>query len=194
MMLLQKRKKAGYTLVEVAVVVAIMSILSSMGVAGIQSAVANARVKDGAVTTAAFLERVAHLSKQQSDNICLLIDNTNPSRLLAQRSKGGDCTESSKYGTETLAELVIESPAKFVANASGTCNFRYNLPDLPTSSSAVFKPRIGLSSVPKGVVCIQYGDENRFGVAVKDSTLNTVKSFWTVGSHAASDVGAWIEL
>ena len=194
MMLLQKRKKAGYTLVEVAVVVAIMGILSIMGVSGIQAAVANARVKDGAINAAAFMERVAHLSKQQSDYLCLMIDNTNPSRLLAQKSKGSDCSKTNKYGTETVAELVIEAPAKFVANSSGTCNYRFNLPDLPTSEAAVFKPRIGLSSVPKGVVCVQYGDEKRFGVAVKDSLINTVKSYWTVGSHAAADTDLWYEL
>ena len=44
------------------VVVLIMGVLSSMGVVSITAAVANARVKDYAQNTAAFLERIALLA------------------------------------------------------------------------------------------------------------------------------------
>ena len=57
-MMIGKSRKNGFTLVEVLVVVIIMGILSSMGVASITGAVANARVKDYAQNTAAFLDRV----------------------------------------------------------------------------------------------------------------------------------------
>lgn len=189
-MQLLKRKKAGYTLVEVLVVVTIIGVLSSMGVVSLQGAVANSRVKDAATNTAAFLERVANLSKQQSVTVCLLIDNTDPRRLLAQKSKGDDCSSANKYDTQTIDQLVIDSPSKFVKNTSSSCNFVGDV-DITQNSDAVIKPRLGLSAVPHGVVCIQDGVDH-FGLARKTKDANTVKAFWKVGN--ADGAKGWLEL
>ena len=187
--LVKRGAKSGYTLVEVLVVVVIMGILSAIGVAGLQDAVANARVKDAAVNTAAFLERVSNLSIQQSVPICLAIDPTDSHTLLAVKSKGNDCTGDNKWGGGTLDQMTIDAPAQFVS-IKAPCNFVGDV-DL-TGANAVFKPRLGLSAVPHGAVCIQYGSGDRFGLARKIATTNSVKAFWKIGN--ADGASGWNEL
>ena len=185
--------KAGYTLVEVLVVVVIMGILSAMGVAGLQGAVANARVKDAAVNTAAFVERVANLSRQYSSPICLEIMTGKPHILYAIRSSGSDCAAANKKGG-VVDSLIVDSPLKFVENGTSSCNAGVSgSMDLTKSENAVFKPQLGLSSAPpEGIVCVQYGDDTRYGVAWKRKTSNSVKAYWKIGS-SSGDSG-WNEL
>lgn len=192
-MQLQRCNKAGYTLIEVLVVVIIMGILSTMGAVGVQDAVANSRVKGAAVNTAAFLERVGNLAKQRSEVICVAVEPGNPQVLLAVKSKGTDCSNDNRIGGGVLARLLIDAPAQFVENKSGTCNF-YGAADGVDllGENAVFKSRIGLSSVPSGALCIQYGDDMRFGLAQKQSTSNAVKAFWRIGNDNGAD--SWSEL
>ena len=187
--LFKRGAKSGYTLVEVLVVVVIMGILSAMGVAGLQGAVANARVKDAAENTAAFLERVANLSRQQSVAICLAIDPTDSHTLLAVKSKGSDCTGGNKWGGGTLDQITIDAPAQFVS-IKAPCNFVGDV-DL-TGENAVIKPRLGLSAVPHGAVCIQYGSDERFGLARKMANTNSVKAFWKIGNE--NGASGWNEL
>ena len=57
-------KKHGFTLIEVLVVVSIMGILVSMGVASLTGAVANARIRDYALnteSTAGSIEQLANM-------------------------------------------------------------------------------------------------------------------------------------
>ena len=185
-----RRNKSGYTLVEVLVVVIIIGILSSMGVAGLQDAVANSRIKGAAVNTAAFLERVGNLSKQRSDIICLAIDQSDPQTLLALKSKGSDCSNDNKYDTEILDHVTIDAPAQFVT-IQYPCNYVGDV-DMTGSVNATFKPRLGLSAVPNGAVCIQYGSDLRFGLARKSSTINTVKAYWKIGND--NGASGWDEL
>lgn len=189
-MQLQRRTNAGYTLIEVLVVVIIMGILSSMGVVGLQGAVANHRVKGAALNTAAFLERVGNLAKQRSESICVAVQPGNPQMLIAVKSKGTDCSEDNRYGGGVLAQLLIDAPAQFVENKAGTCNYVGGADLL--GENAVFKPRIGLSSVPNGVLCIQYGDDMLFGIARKTSGANSVKAFWKIGNDDGAN--GWSEL
>ena len=114
-MLFAKRLKAGYTLVEVLVVVSILGILSAMGVAGLQQAVANARVKDAAVNTAAFVERVANLSSQRNEVLCLgYSTSTDPRTLLVVRD--GDDKNCSGG---VVDQMTLDAPSKFVPDGSG---------------------------------------------------------------------------
>ena len=187
--LVSRGAKSGYTLVEVLVVVVIMGVLSAMGVAGLQGAVANAKVKDAAVNTAAFLERVSNLSRQRSIAICLAIDPSDSRTLLAVKSKGNDCSGDNRWGGGTLDQMTIEAPAQFVS-IKAPCNFVGDV-DL-TGANAVFKPRLGLSGVPHGAVCIQYGSEERFGLARKMANTNSVKAFWKIGNDDGAS--GWNEL
>lgn len=59
-------RKEGYTLVEVMTVVVAIGILSAMGVSSLQQAAMNARVKDAALNTTAFLERTANEANRLS--------------------------------------------------------------------------------------------------------------------------------
>lgn len=175
--------KAGYTLVEVLVVVSIMGILSAMGVASLQGAVANARVKDAAINTAAFLERVATEARKQSAELCLVKAPGNSNKLLVYKSD-----ESTNYCHGTVLDsLVIDSPNKFV-----------NLKDCGMvtvdwigSNPAIFEPRRGLSAAPlEGAVCIQYGSDDRFGAARKLKLANGIKAQWKVGASSSG----WMDL
>ena len=181
--------KAGYTLVEVLVVVSIMGILSAMGVAGLQGAIANARVKDAAENTAAFVERVANLSRQRSDVVCLTIKTGEPQTLIALKSKGSDCTTENKYNTTILDSIKLDAPLQFVS-IKAPCNFVGDV-DM-TGTNAAFKPRLGLSAVPHGAVCIQYGSGDRFGLARKMPNTNSVKAFWKIGND--NGASGWNEL
>jgi len=184
-----REMKAGYTLVEVLVVVSIMGILSSMGVAGLQSAIANARVKDAAVNTAAFLERVANEARQLSAPICLKISNDSTT-LYAIKTAGSDCSASNKTGS-VVDSLIVDSPVRFSENKSQSCNVQSV--DMTTSSNAIFRPRMGLSAVPpEGVVCVKYGNADRYGVAQKSKTSNSVKAMWKVGNESGDE--GWQEL
>ena len=175
--------KAGYTLVEVLVVVSIMGVLSAMGVAGLQQAVANARVKDAAVNTAAFLERVATESRKQSAELCLVKAPGNSSKLLVYKSD-----ESSDYCHGTIMDsLVVESPNRFVSLKD--CGLVTS--DWIGNNPAVFEPRRGLSAAPlEGAVCIQYGSEDRFGAARKLKLVNGIKAQWKIGTGSSG----WMDL
>lgn len=176
--------KSGYTLVEVLVVVIIMGVLSTMGVASLQGAVANARVKDAAINTAAFLERVATEARKQSAELCLVkAPGNNSNKLLVYKSD-----ESTNYCHGTVLDsLVIDSPNKFV-----------NLKDCGMvtvdwigSNPAIFEPRRGLSAAPlEGAVCIQYGSDDRFGAARKLKLANGIKAQWKVGASSSG----WMDL
>ncbi len=188
-----RETKAGYSLVEVLVVVTIMGILSSMGVAGLQRAVANARVKDAALNTAAFIERVGNESRELTSPICL---DTLNNILYAVRSNGVDCSPSNRVvGVGSIVDsLEIDSPLEFAQNDTRSCNSSIGVDFIFTKSeSALFKPRLGLSAVPpQGVVCIKYGDNGPFGLAKKEWNSNSVKAYWKV-EKSSGDAG-WQEI
>ena len=191
-----RETKAGYSLVEVLVVVTIMGILSSMGVAGLQAAVANSRVKDAAINTAAFIERVGNESRELTSPICL--DTVKSNILYAVRSNGVDCSPSNRVvGVGSIVDsLEIDSPLEFAKNTSSSCNSSIGVDFIFTKTeSALFKPRLGLSAVPpQGVVCIKYGDgeDGPFGLAKKEWNSNSVKAYWKV-EKSSGDAG-WQEI
>jgi prepilin-type N-terminal cleavage/methylation domain-containing protein len=181
MMQLQRRNKAGYTLVEVLIVVSIMGILSSMGVVSFRQAIANARVKDAALNTAAFLERIANDANRMSKTLCMkATQNT-------LNVYEGECSSSSSATPVLHDSYELESPATFncVSEYKGDIltNEEGSLADDWTRSSGVeFKPRIGLSTMPsKGFICIQYGTSRNFAGVKKTANKNQLVPIWHVG-------------
>lgn len=168
-------KKKGYTLVEVLVVVSIMGILSAMGVSSLTGAIANARIRDAALNTTAFLERIANDSNRMSKTLCVTVAN---SQTLIVHENACDGDEYSRF--------TIEAPAKFNCNIDTDVS----LPNWATTNGAIFEPRIGLSSAPrKGFLCIQYGSREIYGRVWKDETKNSINTQWKHGA-----LSSWIHL
>jgi prepilin-type N-terminal cleavage/methylation domain-containing protein len=168
-----RKMKAGYTLVEVLVVVSIMGILSSIGVAGLQRAVANARIKDAARNTAAFVERVSALAAQRNEVLCLKVFDSDLQQIVVYRDTiERNCSQPKGK----IDSLRIDSPAKFVPSGEGcpTTMKSWINDDLSPSSMKAFDPHryIGLSSMPlSGGICIRYGTMNIYGAASNDKNI-----------------------
>ena len=201
--LLSRGAKSGYTLVEVLVVVIIMGVLSTMGVAGLQRAVANARIKDAAINTAAFVESVANLSTQRSEKLCLgvadCLSDGNPKkcRTLIVVAAAPDPTSSHINCNSTKPGIIdrfsLDAPSVFISGGSGCPTDMLSW--LSTGSSvnpnAMFEPRLGLSAMPpEGMVCIKYGDSDVYGAVRKTKVLNRVVPMWKVGDDATQN-GNW---
>ena len=192
-MFFASRLKAGNTLVEVLVVVSIMGILSAMGVAGLQRAIANARIKDAAVNTAAFVERVANLSSQRNEVLCMKIDPGSPQTVIVVLDDGKKDCSSPKNGV--VAEYSIESPAKYVQRSAGCPSVMTDW--FGQNAQVAFKPRLGLAATPpEGGICIQYGGDDIYGAVRKDRTRNRVIPMWKVGNDGTqnSSWANWTEL
>ena len=189
--------RQGYTLVEVLVVVIIIGILSTMGVAGMQRALANARIKDAAINTAAFVERVGNESNRLSQVLCLKIDPGKPQTIIVVKdTTTRDCTHPAAGIVDRFS---IDPPSKFVAKSHGCPTI---MRDWFSSSASdvnyvVFQPRLGLSAVPlEGGICIKYGDADIYGAVRKEKHLNHVVPMWKVGDDLTSNNNwsNWTEL
>lgn len=170
-------KKNGYTLVEVLVVVTIMGVLSSMGVAGLHGAVVNSRMKDVSLNTAAFLERMANEANRMSRRLCVKMANDTEQEL--QVFFSNDC--NNLESAEIFETFTIESPARFgcddvdLAVFSGTDWAQHG---------ALFIPRLGLSAAPsEGYVCMQYGTSSVYGLVEKTRDNNMLVPRWRSGSY-----------
>ena len=201
--LVSRGAKSGYTLVEVLVVVIIMGVLSTMGVASLQRAVANARVKDAAINTAAFIERVANLSSQRNEKLCLGVadchdDGLCKTLIVVRADPENENKDCSSYKPGNVDEISLDAPSGFVRNASGCPTD--NMPNWLSPSSTVnpnimFDPHphriIGLSAMPtKGLVCIRYGGDDIYGAVRKDKNKNKVVPMWKVGNDFTQN-GNW---
>lgn len=192
--LAKRGAKSGYTLVEVLVVVSIMGILSAMGVAGLQRAVANARIKDAAVNTAAFVERVANLANQRNEVLCLRVDPHSDQTLIVVRDNDTECANPNDG---VIASYTIDAPCRFVGfSTCGTIDVDWFSTKTNYSDKTAFKPRIGLAATPpRGGICIQHGTDDIFGAVAKERTLNRVKPMWKVGNApSGSNWAGWMDL
>ena len=174
-------KKKGYTLVEVLVVMSIIGILSSMGVASLHNAVVNNRVRGYAMNTAAFLERIANDANRMSKTLCMkATQNT-------LNVYEGECSGSSSATPVLHDSYELESPATFncLSDYKGDINVgdgSADENDWTRASGVEFKPRIGLSTMPsKGFICIQYGTSRNFAGVKKTANKNQLVPIWHVG-------------
>lgn len=152
--------KKGFTMTELLVVVAIMGILSSMGVVSLHGAVVNNRVRDAAVNVTAYLERVASETNRLSQKVCVKVEDNNKTI----RAYKGEC------GTNTvrISEYSLEGALEFDVDCTeGSGNWK--------NTGATFEPRFGLSAAPiEGCVIVKYGSGEKWAKAVKKKNMNNI--------------------
>ena len=156
---------------ELMAVVAIMGILSGIGVAGLRSAVANARIKDAAYNVTAFLERTANEARRLNTTLCVVREDAQ--KLATYKGVCKDAIGSGKSTLTKVDELVLESPNRILQANEVTATSKIGDVNLVTLG-AEFTPKPGLSAAPpKGFIAVQYGGDGRFGAAAKIKTKNS---------------------
>ena len=152
--------KRGVTLVEVLVVVAIMGILSGIGVAGLQSAVANSRIKDAGINVTAFMQRAANEATRLNSKVCVWVAADNKTMNLY-----GAACDASSLGTP-IDNIVLESGNVFTT--AGGCPINGIVPYV--DKKVTLTPKIGVSPIPVGCFLIQYGNSDRMAGSIKLTT------------------------
>ena len=170
-MIVSQKHKSGVTLMEVMAVVAIMGILSGLGVAGLRSAVANARIKDAAYNVTAFMERTANEARRLNTTLCVVREDAQ--KLVTYQAV---CTAAIGDGKSSLTKtdsLILEYPNKILQDGEINAADILGGVNLVTEG-AEFTPRQGLSTAPfHGFIAVQYGGDGRFGAAAKVSVKNS---------------------
>ncbi|MDD5942555.1 hypothetical protein [Fibrobacter sp.] len=168
-----------------------------MCVVGLQRAVANARIRDAAINSAAFIEQVANLSRQRNEVLCLRIAPENGKfkdrKLLVVRDTI-DFNCSDPKGS--IDSMIIDAPNKYVPFS--VCGG----PDTGDwTTYGIFIPRLGLAATPpEGGICIKYGGDGDdiygYGAVRKERSKNRVIPMWKVGNDATQngDWSNWTEL
>lgn len=178
-MVVSQKHKSGVTLMEVMAVVAIMGILSGLGVAGFQRAVANARIKDATFNVTAFMERTANETRRLSTKLC--VKRVNDQKLVTYKS----ACNANPIG-DKVDSLMFEAPTKLINSNITDARFKdeegQNLTNWYTDG-APFVPRMGLSSAPsQGFFAVQYGGKDIYGAALKEKSKNSFTAM--MGSDA----------
>lgn len=172
---------------EVMAVVAIMGILSGLGVAGLRSAVANARIKDAAYNVTAYMERTANEARRLNTTLCVVRESDQ--KLVTFVSDCTDANTASKKTSLTRTDsLILESPNRILLKNEVTAA------DIPGGTNLVdggaeFTPRQGLSAAPyQGFFAIQYGGRGVYGAAAKVKSKNSFEPMMKF------DEGNWFKL
>ena len=176
---------SGYTLLELLAVVSIIGILSSMGVVGLQSAVANARIKDAAFNVTAFMESAANEARRMNTELCVM--RVNDQKLVTYKCS---CDDSPLH--DKVDSLILDLPNKFINNAVTGAEFKdakgVNLKNWYTDGAS-FTPRAGLSAAPyQGYFAVQYGNKGLYAAALKKKSKNTFEPMMKF------DEGSWFKL
>ena len=158
-------RKRGVTLIEVLVVVAIMGILSGIGVASLRDAVANSRIKDAGINVTAFMQRAANEATRLNETLCAKIEGDQSLKLYK-----GACSTGGSTKLELVDEMVLESSNKFLtgSSAGGTkCSVLGSTEKKNPEASLTLTPKIGVSPIPSGCFLVRYGSTDRYAASIK---------------------------
>lgn len=186
----RQNSKIGFTLIEVLVVVTIMGILSTMGVVSFRQAIANNRIRDAAINSAAFMERVSMQARQMNDTLCVVAEN-------------GGTLLSARVAVTASGNVSCTGDPLETMNLEGGVFLRSNGIDSPKSSAstslvgndvaAYFVPRIGLNSFRgkgvgdedetfEGYWLLQYRGSDTWGGVSKVTTDNRFRAHMSHGA------------
>jgi type II secretory pathway pseudopilin PulG len=180
----RSKNKVGFTTVELLTVILLIGILSGMGVAGLQTAVANARIKDAAYNVSAYLERTANEARKLNFPLCVKKENDQKLKTYAMTCTSGTLGEA-------VDSLVLDAPNRIMTTEIPTGLEGINI-IAPTTDeakeAASFIPQPGLSAAPRqGFVVIRYGDRDLYGAATKSAKKNSFVAKWNI-SNSWSDL------
>lgn len=182
-----RQRCSGVTMSELLIVLVIMSILTTLGVSGLQRAVANTRVKDAAFNVSAYLERAANEAQRRNTRLCVKKDPTNSQKLITYTALCG-----SEKETDKIDSLILDSPNRIIDDLVNGAAFAGldNWAVKPSGSvGAQFTPHTGRSSAPvRGYFAVQYGGQGIYGAALKTEKKN---AFIPMMKY---DEGSWFKL
>ena len=172
-------EKRGVTLVEVLVVVAIMGILSGLGVASLRGAVANSRIKDAGINVTAYMERSANEATRLNEKLCVVASGSTIKTYKAECS-------ASKLGNP-IDQMTLDVGSAFVTGKA--------CPDLTekktnASTQMTLTPKIGVSPIPPGCFMVRYGSTDKYAASIKSSKKFAMYYKLNYDGGAA---GSWFE-
>ena len=181
-------EKRGVTLVEVLVVVAIMGILSGIGVASLRDAVANSRIKDAGINVTAFMQRAANEATRLNERLAVRVETSDHKTLRLYKCNTVDGEGICTGFGDTIDEIVLESQNRFVTNK----NCPEEVPDAQKTPATVVTlvPKIGVSSIPTSCIMVQYGSTDRYAASIK---IPTKFSMYYKLSYSGVTAGSWFE-
>jgi prepilin-type N-terminal cleavage/methylation domain-containing protein len=179
-------RKRGFTLVEVLVVVAIMGILSGIGVASLHNAVANSRIKDAGINVTAFMQRAANEAARLNERLAVKVEDSHKTLKLYKCNAVDANGICNNFGTQ-VDEMALESANAIVTDKS--------CPDLDGSQATpatiiTLVPKIGVSPIPTSCLMIRYGGSDRYAASIKAPTKFAMYYKLSYSSGAA---GTWFE-
>ena len=179
--------KRGFTLVEALVVVAIMGILSGIGVASLRNAVANSRIKDAGINVTAFMQRAANEATRLNERLAVKVENSNKTLKLYKCNTVDDNGICTGFG-DAVDEMSLESSNVFVT----TPNCPEELPDAQKTPATVVTlvPKIGVSPIPTSCIMVRYGTTDRYAASIK---VSTKFSMYYKLSYEGGAAGSWFE-
>lgn len=168
--------RAGFTLIEVLVVVAIIGILSAAGVSSLNDAIANSRLKDAIINTRAFTEVMSSEAKRLNDSLCIKFE---AKKMTAYHYGAGAC------GGTAIDSRSLEGQISFLGTAPGNAAAQESFVGTPSVWSAsgsyfILAPQQGVSSVvSEGIIGLRYGNSSRYGAILKTAKKNHLQAFFS---------------